>query len=367
MPSPGSTDDNKDLFIAVFAELSCYTLEEYQESFVDRLPAILLEAAAERNPTLETSPLLAKIRRCLDENPAASRNPELYPHLMYCCSANESFQPHLEALAVQLGLRSPWATHSAIHRFVRVRAPEAKVLEHVGCGIREVGGVVSADSEPGMPLVYSPHPGLFTDVAGGLYHATDNRLEPVALSERVRNALRLISNYSSTLHREIAEHVNVIAFTSDPLEVTRSFSMRVAYLGGIFSAICDPVTLAENVIHEYYHGRLWSWWLVERPADLPGDEVQVTSPVTGEQRPLAVMLHALLIYISLMSFYQHVVRDTLITPSDVAAASARLSLLERATRTLVEHLQSAVRGLPYCQHYVCFLADLSTKDLDSGI
>ena len=63
-----------------------------------------------------------------------------------------------------------------------------------------------------------------------------------------------------------------------------------------------PLT-AESLIHEYYHQRIWLWWLIEAPAHLPPREVMMTSPVSGQQRPVCVMMHALLIYASLIDFY----------------------------------------------------------------
>ena len=73
--------------------------------------------------------------------------------------------------------------------------------------------------------------------------------------------------------------------------------------GGVFVSISHPLEIAEQLIHEYYHQQIWPWWLVERPADLPDESITIVSPITGSVRSVAVMVQALLIYISVSLLY----------------------------------------------------------------
>jgi hypothetical protein len=58
------------------------------------------------------------------------------------------------------------------------------------------------------------------------------------------------------------------------------------------------------LIHEYYHQRLWLWWLIEAPPDMPDRAVTIVSPISKQERSVQVMMHALLIYISLTDYYR---------------------------------------------------------------
>jgi HEXXH motif-containing protein len=207
-------------------------------------------------------------------------------------------------------------------------------------------------------LVYAPHPGLFNDVAGDLYNATPSPVRAEALVTVADEALAIIGAYSDQLYHGILETVRTIAFTSDDHQVTRSFSMRTAYPGGVFSARCDPIALAENIIHEYYHCRLWTWWLIERPQDLPGDDISITSPVTGMSRPVATMMHAALIYFSLIDFYRVLCRD-IDKASDCTQrrfCEGRLQQLERGAPAVLHSLRNMLQDRPESLRFVDIVA-----------
>lgn len=343
---------NKDLFSVVFAELSSFTEAEYQTNFVERLPLLLLDVARETVPALATLEGFDDVERRLGDGAGHWRNPELFPHLMALPSCREpASQAHLDALRVHLNLHPPTPSLCRTSRFVRLRTPRATVLESRASSLSEIRGVVSSPHGERGPLVYGPHRGLFDDVAQGLYHVAEPAADVERLAALVTAALNALRSYSIALADSVLNTVATVAFTTDDWRITRSFSMRTRYLGGVFTAVCDPTALAENLLHEYYHCRIWTWWLVERPPDLPSDDDTLISPVTGMRRPVSVMMHALLIYASLID-YHRAAANARRSPD----ADARRHQLERRTATLVDTLHGALRHRPFCQRFIDVVA-----------
>jgi len=351
----------RDLFSVVFSEMSQFKPADFRRDVVVRLPALLLDVAAESLPALRSVDGASDLEDVLGtDNSPHWRNPELYPHLLALqnSSGSTEYQAHIDALRVHLGLIEPTPYACRSRRFIRLRTPDAVVIENLGGRLCEVPRrVVRSDHGP---LVYVPHPGLFDDIAGGLYHGAGSAAMVADLGAGITAAFRDLKTYSQELWSGVSETISVIAFTADDLAETRSFSMRTSYIGGIFSAICQPPALVENIIHEYYHCRLWTWWLVDRPADLPPDDVVIRSPVTGATRPVAVMMQALLIYVGLIDYYRFV-EGSGGEGAPIAQARSRLDQLESGSAALAQMLRSELNHYPGCRKFVEILSDLASS------
>src|SRR5205085_5909118 len=104
--------------------------------------------------------------------------------------------------------------------------------------------------------------------------------------------------------------------TGEPDVADRSsFSARMFYAGGIFSSLLrgNVPALVENLIHEYFHQRLWVWWSIESPQDLPPETLMIESPVTRTQKSVRVMVHAFLIYIGVCAYYRFALENEPLT------------------------------------------------------
>jgi HEXXH motif-containing protein len=191
--------------------------------------------------------------------------------------------------------------------------------------------------------VYFPRPGLFRDLLGAdLYPDVPAARADADLVRDVEDALALVRAYDERLHDEVRRCFSVLVLTTDFGTVRSSFNLRLRYLGGLFLNPFHetPLGLAEGLVHEYYHQRLWHWWWEEPLDGLPGEDVQVTSPLTGRRRPVPVMTHALLIYVALQSMHATLARRL---EADVArAAEARSERLAAAIGPLGDALRQAV-------------------------
>jgi hypothetical protein len=353
-------EDLEEPFAMVFGSLSSYGPQEYHELFVSRLPEMLLGTAASRSGELAD---LIGGSGLLDDPGISSRshwrNPELYPHLMSLQSCDStSAKRHLALLRVHLGMAPPSRSIIGKQDFLRLQGEPPRVLTIRNARLADISQVTSVPLGQWSCAVYAPYTGLFTDVAGGFYHASPYVGPVGGLANLVREAADILAGYSARLYQSVAEHTGVIAFTSDDPIVTQSFSMRTSYLGAVFSAICDPVALGENLIHEHYHCRLWAWWLVERPEDLPSDELVIQSPITGMARPIIVMMQALLIYVALLGYYRYLRADSAARGLAGARIGSRLELLEKQTPILGRCLDEALKDRPASRRFVTALCDL---------
>lgn len=348
-----------DLFRVLFTELSSYNWDYYQTNFVKRLPQLMLEIAKERVAELRENPHLDEIFAALEDlSTVHSFNPELYPHL---ASLQHQLPPaicklHVDALRVHLGIVAPDVSQCVDGDFIRLRHPQLRILGRKGSSLEDLSAGVCRLQTDGA-VVYAPQPSLFTDVAAGLYEGRSNsELAIDDLKSLVIAAFDTLEMYNSELTSSIVDTIGTIAFTGDELAIRRSYSFRTVYRGGMFTAICHSTALAENVIHEYYHCSLWTWWLLERPRDLPPDTQLVTSPLTNQARPASVMMHALLIYVSLAAFYRDLAVNSRLRGT--VEMNDRMTALEVASEKLVDTLHAELRGCPQSKRFVEHIADL---------
>jgi hypothetical protein len=375
----------KDLFARTFHEFSRWTHEEYHAHFIERLPHRLLQAAAELNPQLkscrgfgELHDLFASVRG------RRWNNPELYPFLNYLnMPSNEMkapafLQSAVDALRIHVGLDSVRAVAEPPVTFWRLRDPSAAVFREIctsatvsvfGQGRGYLHGVmrkvedVSAherEAEP-FPIVYRPYPHLFDDIDPQLYWGHGCQLETKQLWRLAKEAVRVISSYSTELAAGFCREISTVAFLAPKPGTGEfgSFSKRNFYIGGIFVSIAGPISVAEQFIHEYYHQTIWPWWMIEPPTDLPADDQIIVSPITGRPRSLLSMIQGLLINYSLIDYYRFILSPP--QSSDLEGdqrerAKARLATIEGGMGALLVALKGALSQRPHCGAIVEFIA-----------
>ncbi len=301
----------KDLFRTVLSKISVVGFADYCRDYVFRVPFWLLDAAARAHEDIAACAKVESLHKFLSRESCTHwNNPELYPHLLQLLGARDTqldAKSHLLALQGHLGLRNV-DRRMFNHRYFRRHGSSPSVFELNG---EKIGLVMDAIliAEAGFPVVYRPVPHLFDDVVGDgiTYVGSALPLSDREMKNAVRSAIDLIGRYDADLHQGVTSAIGVIALTGEWHPGDRiSYSMGRSYTGGIFASVCteSAALLAESLIHEYYHQRIWLWWLIEAPSDLPPRDVTMTSTVSGQQRPVSVMMHALLIYTSLIDFYR---------------------------------------------------------------
>jgi uncharacterized protein len=133
--------------------------------------------------------------------------------------------------------------------------------------------------------------------------------------EIVKDALNIIKKWRPALASEIESSCHAVQFVCDPTahpEKIVSFSDD-SVPGALFvsvrqgDALIDPYDLADSLIHEHRHQKLY---LLERfgPTVSPFAP-RVVSPWRADLRPPSGLLHAIFVFVELKRFWEHV-RDT---------------------------------------------------------
>jgi uncharacterized protein len=141
--------------------------------------------------------------------------------------------------------------------------------------------------------------------------------ESVASDARglVNEALEIVRRWRPALAAEIASSCQAVQFVRDPTahpDKIVSFSDD-SVPGALFvsvtqgDALIDPYDLADSLIHEHRHQKLY---LLERfgPTVSPSAP-RVVSPWRADLRPPSGLLHAVFVFVELKRFWEHV-RDT---------------------------------------------------------
>jgi hypothetical protein len=354
----------KDLFRLVFARLSQFDYETFSAEFFEHAPFRIIDAARSVHEPLADMDGFRDLYAYLEAmSPRHWNNPELYPHLfslLYDGSAPSAAASML-ALRAHLDLVPLSDEMFVHHRYFRRRATGSQTFERSAGGYREIPATIAM--QPGtarFPLVYMPFPNLFDDVVGAETYCGDGEWPPDAafVERHIAEAMEQIRTYCPVLFEGFSEAIGTIAVTAEQgKNIRHSYSAEVTYAGGIFVSIPDDniPSLVEGLIHEYYHQRLWLWWLIEPPADLPPETLTIVSPVTNTERSALVMLHALLIYVSACDFY----RDAVMRYEATAAWCAEhLAHLERGTRQLIAELERVLGDRPESLRFMRTVCEL---------
>jgi hypothetical protein len=331
-----------NLLESIAREFSDAALPERLHEGRARLPADILRrhVAANRNLAARASELRS-LADALDRTPAAAANPEVYPFLIAARFAGAGLADALiDKIRWHAGLSDDLGAGltPGCHRSGRppgVHRESAGRLEPLdGCWAEAPGTKVR---------VYFPRPGLFRDLIGAdLYPDEPSSRTDADLLRDVADALDLVRRYDEGLYAEMCRCFSVLVLTTDFGTVRSSFNLRLRYVGGLFLNPFHetPLGLAEGLVHEYYHQRLWHWWWLEPLAGLPGEDVQVTSPITGRRRPAPVMTHAFVIYVALAEFHATLARR--LDGDARRAAEARSARLSAGIGPLGEALRQVV-------------------------
>jgi hypothetical protein len=299
----------KDVFQLVFPHVSQFSYADYTRDFVQHAPAWILSAAAAHEQVRRFPGFDRTLAALTQRSPSCWQNPELYPPLYRLLGAGSDptdLHRHWRALQGQLGL-AEIAPDMFTHRYFRLHGPSPRTFELDNGQVREVpDAVVMAD--PDFPRVYRPVPHLFDDViAKGIrYDGSSIPLSQSDMRVAITDAADVLAQYDQALSQGFRLAVGTIAITGDWRPGDRiGYSTASAFPGAIFASICTDSAplLVETFIHEYYHQRIWLWWLIENPADLPDQDIMMISPVSGQERAVRVMMQALLIYVSLADYY----------------------------------------------------------------
>jgi hypothetical protein len=356
------TLNNKDMFLLLFNAFSKLSFAVYSERFVDRLPHRLLQSGLAANPEVARCPGFQELQNVLASCEGDIwRNPELYPYLNFL-NIPDSHTPDLNrsirALRIHAGLEELSLDVAAERLFWRLRGADTKVVTLRNGSLCEIPDVVVPVSlDQGFLTTFRPYPRLFDDIQGQCYRG-DGFCDVETLIPNIRKALDLIRAYSLELYCNVQRIVNTIVVMPNQATSFRSFSMRNFYIGAIFVSFDDYVSIAEQIIHEYYHQCIWPWWLIEKPADLPDDDVTVVSPITGRKRPASVMLQALLIYCSLADFYECVTSrpEALeMTEEQRETVGRRLRAIKVGITPLADALRGAMLDRPVSREVVEFV------------
>jgi hypothetical protein len=306
-----------------------------------RLPADILRrhVAANRNLAPRAAEL-ESLADALERIPEASANPELYPFLIAARFANAALADALiDKIRWHAGLSDELGAGLTVGYHRSRRAPG--VHREAGGRLEPVEGCWAETA--GAIRVYFPRPGLFRDLLGAdLYPDEPSSRPHDELMHDVAEAFDLVRRYDEGLHDELCRCFSVLVLTTDFGTVRSSFNLRLRYVGGLFlnPAHETPLGLAEGLVHEYYHQRIWHWWWDEPLDGLPGEDVLVTSPITGRRRPVPVMTHALVIYIALAQF--HATLAQRLEGDGSRAAEARAAVLAQGLAPLGDSLRQAV-------------------------
>lgn len=152
----------------------------------------------------------------------------------------------------------------------------------------------------------------------------------------VEQALLIVATWRPALEQELRTICSAVQFVRDPSahpEKIVSFSDN-SVPGALFVSIVqgggfiDPYDLADSLIHEYRHQKLY---LLERcyPTARPGS--LVVSPWRDDLRPASGLLHAIFVFVELQRFWEYVRDDGPLRLHSRAAAQ-----LEDTERNLAE-------------------------------
>ncbi|WP_316204406.1 hypothetical protein [Bradyrhizobium sp. SZCCHNS3051] len=278
--------------------------------------------------SLALSPLLlaqrrrvARIRECLERGATSAqlaRDSEIYfPIFTLAETAADQARTEdlLRRLEFLLGLEDCTALTPGYYRLTR---PVPRVVRVASNGIEEIADAQPLPMFDGRSIVHMPRDGLFHDLLPkDLYPSTQESQSQACLVEALDVGSGLLAAQCPDLMQDLVEAISTIVLIPDWLRAADGsedhegnerwcFNLRLRYFGGIFLNLyrvggCGAL---EGMVHEYCHQRLWLWWEIDRPSGVPDRHDTMVSPVTGLQRSVAVMVHALVIYFVIADVYQ---------------------------------------------------------------
>jgi hypothetical protein len=323
----------------VFDSVSSFTHSNFISVADQVLPAVLFENVLLHELLRERAD---RVKVMLGDHPEHSRNPEIYlavARLNLADGLMEQSQ-HLTSLELQLGLTPVAALAAGVSGYFRLVDTNGQVWAADHRGIRPLDYQPWSEIDGFTPRAYLPFDRLFEDfVPTSLYPRVHSCDSPQRFISQVGGALSQISRYDDSLLEDLSRVVSWVVLTPDFGDSKRwSYSFRLGFFTGVFvnAYRCNEYGLAEGLIHEYYHLRLWQWWYFEPLVGLPDEDRTIVSPVSERTRSVAVMTQALLIYIELIRYYAWSLCDD--RADKEGFRGTRLKTLGSALPSLLEQL-----------------------------
>lgn len=199
-----------------------------------------------------------------------------------------NFQACRKESGGDLGFRQRWGTASGAPHLSKCPVPEVD-----GCSIRlqpaALAGQGVAAVEP-------------TIAVGEAYQAQQAGL--------LRNALEAIHRYSPEVYQQIRDNVRLIALK--PHRSSEYTNVSLSELPGamMLTVVNHPLVMADRIIHEFHHHRLFSIEDGDPLLELsngPGQRLtRYYSPWRDDPRPIRGLLHGLYVFIAVGRFWQAV-------------------------------------------------------------
>lgn len=202
--------------------------------------------------------------------------------------------------------------HAAERRGRPLRSLEGRYLRADADQLPPIRQLLS--SAPG-PHVHRDDPLLRMPFGDPIRFLPSDGNDTKRATDAVTAALDLIETYDTALHREITTlctDIQLVVDTSAHPDKVVSFSddsvpgaLYVSPVAG--GTLVDVVDLADSVIHEHRHQKLY---LLSREVDLvAADRPLVKSPWRAEPRPPSGVLHAVFVFVELRSFWTWISED----------------------------------------------------------
>lgn len=310
---------------------------------------------------------VTRIADALSSSPsrfAASRNPEIYPHVIALATAGYDTASEAQLLFHAAANEAQPLPTRAVADYLRVVSATPRIYRRRGARFVAMSGVAHQTAHD--ISVFLPVPGLFQDVAPRNL-SPKTRPETIPSPEVVDRAIDVMARFDALLAEDFQRTVRVVAFTTPLRDPSQwSYNLRLQYLGGVF---IDPhplsiVRLTEGLIHEFCHQRLWEWWAYEPPRGVDEGAI-VRSPVTGRERTVLVMLHAMLIYAQLVHYHRFLAADATLAEDERQAAAERAAKLAAALPPTFALMSRHTRSRSRARRFVEFVEGFSATRDDS--
>lgn len=165
-------------------------------------------------------------------------------------------------------------------------------------------------------------------------------------TELLRGALAAIEHYVPEMFEQICGTVRIVGLKSSDGDFTNvSFSELPGAM--LLSVIDHPLVMADRVIHEFHHNRLFH---IEDSgslfaADCPAEE-SYYSPWRNDRRPLKGVLHGLYVYIAVGRFWLQVHREGGLSAADQTLVTDQLLRIGRQVALARDELTRHARFTP---------------------
>ena len=172
--------------------------------------------------------------------------------------------------------------------------------------------------------------------------------------DHVLRAMAAIQLYDETTYLQFSQAMKVIAFKPESAGGVANTSCSRLPGAAIFTASKHPLVLAEDLIHEFYHNRLFA---IEESSDFfaPGEFDPVSdekfySPWRQDSRPFYGLLHAEYVFDRVLKFWLGVMRATTsLDSSSVKYAKCRILMLREQLRLTTMQLRTFAKFTKFGQ------------------